>query len=101
MSAIDGIVASAGVTGFLPAFLRPFVGPFASWSTRRRLTKLEAKYDALFHARIKQIESSPDESNDPVDLLQKMMRYAHKHRPEELETSQMTRRLLMANLGFI
>jgi cytochrome P450 len=30
-----------------------------------------------------------------------MMRYAQENRPDELETSQMTKRLLMANLGFI
>lgn len=85
----------------MPAFLRPIVGPIVCWSTRGKLAKLEAKYDAIFKERIKYIQSTADESNDPNDLLQKMLRHAQKKRPEELATDQMTRRLLMANLGFI
>lgn len=102
MSAIDGVVANAGITGFMPTFIRPFVAPIASYDTRKKLSKLEAKYKELFQERIKYMEANPtDTSKDPVDLLQKMLRYAQKHRPEELATNQMTRRLLMANLGFI
>ncbi|KAL0938263.1 cytochrome p450 [Colletotrichum truncatum] len=101
MNTIDGVVANAGVTGFTPEFLRPLVGPLVCWSTRSKLSSLEARYDAVFKERIAYMKSTSDESNDPLDLLQKMLRYAQKNRPEELETSQMTRRLLMANLGFI
>lgn len=102
MDTIDGVVANAGITGFMPSFLRPLVGPIACWSTRGRLSKLEAKYHNIFHERIKHMNSNvDDDSKDPVDLLQKMLRYAQKKRPEELAADQMTRRLLMANLGFI
>lgn len=101
MNTIDGVVANAGVTGFTPEFLRPVVGPLVCWSTRSKLSRLEARYEAIFKERIAYMESTTDETDDPVDLMQKMLRYAQKHRPEELETGQMTRRLLMANLGFI
>ncbi|KAN0083593.1 hypothetical protein V8E54_002681 [Elaphomyces granulatus] len=101
MSAIDGIVETAGVTGFAPTFLRPLVGSLTSSRTRGRLAKLEAKYDPIFKERIRIMQSEKPEASEPTDLLQKMMRYAQENRPDELETSQMTKRLLMANLGFI
>ena len=101
MSAIDGIVENAGITGFAPTFLRPLVGSLASSRTRGRLAKLQAKYDPIFQERIRGIRSEKPEASEPTDLLQKMLRYAEKNRPDELETSQMTKRLLMANLGFI
>ncbi|KAI1929809.1 hypothetical protein LOZ65_001637 [Ophidiomyces ophidiicola] len=100
MDTIDGVLANAGIIGLLPSFLRPVAAPAVCWGTRKGVAKLEAKCDPVFKERIAYIESNPDESNDPGDFLQKMLRYAHQKRPEELATDQMTRRLLVANLGF-
>ncbi|KAI1907484.1 hypothetical protein LOZ61_006119 [Ophidiomyces ophidiicola] len=100
MDTIDGVLANAGIIGLLPSFLRPVAAPVVCWGTRKGVAKLEAKCDPVFKERIAYMESNPDESNDPGDFLQKMLRYAHQKRPEELATDQMTRRLLVANLGF-
>lgn len=102
MDTIDGVVANAGFTGLMPEALRPMMGSLVCWSTRAKLSRLEARYEATFRERIALMERYPDdERHDPRDLLQRMLRHARKHRPEELATDQMTRRLLMANLGFI
>lgn len=102
MSTIDGVVLHAGIMGFLPSFLRPVISQITSQSTYQKLAKLERKYGSIFKERIRHMESFPeDTSKYPVDLQQKMLRYAQKNCPAELATNEMTRRLLMANLGFI
>lgn len=42
-----------------------------------------------------------DESQDPSELLQRMLRHAQHHEPSELIMDQMTRRPIMANMGFM
>lgn len=99
MDTIDSIIANAGAAGFFPEWLRPAVGKVICFPTRLRLWNLSTYYRDVFKTRIQQLEEdSPDQ---PVDLLQKMLRFTRKHRPEELATDQFTRRMCMANLAFI
>lgn len=99
MATVDSIVANAGATGFFPESIRTYVGKVICWSTHRRIDKLSNWYRDEFRQRIHDLETdSPDQK---VDLLQKMLRFARKNRPEEMAVEQMTRRLCMTNLAFI
>lgn len=99
MDTIDSIIANAGAVGFFPEWLRPIVGKVICFPTRLRLWNLSTYYKGVFSRRIQMLEQ--DDPDQPVDLLQKMLRFAKKHRPEELATGQFTRRMCMANLAFI
>jgi cytochrome P450 len=99
MSTIDSIVANAGATGFFPEWLRSSVGRVICWPTHRKIANLEKYYDGEFKERIRELEE--DSPNQKVDMLQKMLRHARKHRPEELATDQMTRRMCMSSLAFV
>ncbi|KAM7183332.1 Cytochrome P450 [Naviculisporaceae sp. PSN 640] len=102
VGAIDDIITCAGIVGFFPPFLRPVAGFFTRRRTNRMLRVLERHYDPMLQKRFAHIRANPDDkSNDPVDLLQCMLRDAQKDHPEELDTPTMTRRILMAKLGFI
>lgn len=102
ITSIESIVINAGVVGFMPPFLRPLFGRLACWNTRNVLADLESRCSVMLQERFAHIMENPDdESQDPSDLLQRMLRYAQRHRSSEMTTDQMTRRLVMANLGFI
>jgi cytochrome P450 len=102
IKSIDGVVTNAGVTGFMPAFLRPIFGRLACWKTRSILVKLESFIKPMIEKRLAHIAANPDDgSNDPIDLEQRMLRYAFKNRPSELRTDELARRLVMTNLGFV
>jgi tenellin biosynthesis cytochrome P450 monooxygenase len=102
IKAIDSVVANAGVTGLMPAFLRPIFGRLACWNTQRTLLELESQVKVMLEKRLAHMNSHPeDDSNDPIDLEQRMLRYASKHRRSELRTDELTRRLVMTNLGFV
>lgn len=88
--------------GFLPPFLRPLFGRLAGWSTKGVLNDLENRCDNMFKERFAHVLANPnDKSQDPVDLIQRMIRHVPEHRPAEMNNEAMTRRLIMANLGFI
>ncbi|CAG9977970.1 unnamed protein product [Clonostachys byssicola] len=97
---VDSIVINAGATGFFPAPIRSFLGPIICWPTHRKIDHLAKKfYDMEFKSRLQDISS--DNPDQKLDLVQKMLRHARKHRPEELAVDQMTRRVCMSNLAFI
>lgn len=100
MDVVDSIVANAGATGFFPESIRPLVGKVICFPTYLKIRRLSRKYyDAEFARRIAALERN--DADQPVDLLQKMLRYARKHRPHELATEQMTRRMCMTSLAFV
>ncbi|KAL9616420.1 MAG: hypothetical protein Q9160_008719 [Pyrenula sp. 1 TL-2023] len=102
IKSIDSVVANAGVVGFMPVSLRPIFGRLACWNTHSMLVALESHVKVALEKRLAHITSNPDdESTDPVDLEQRLLRYAFQHRPSELQTSNLTRRLVMTNLGFV
>lgn len=93
---------NAGATGLMPPFLRPLFGRLACWNTKNELDHLEKLCSTMLQERFAHIAANPDdESQDPSDLLQRMLRHAQHHRPSEMTLDQMTRRLVMANMGFI
>lgn len=99
MDTVDSIVANAGATGFFPESIRKFAGRIICYPTHRKIANLSTWYVDEFQRRIQDIHNdSPDQK---VDLLQKMLRFASKHRKEELAVEQMTRRMCMSNLAFI
>jgi hypothetical protein len=56
----------------------------------------------MLEQRFSLVATSPDDmSQDPNDLIQKIIRLAPEHRPAEMNLGDMTRRLLMTNLGLI
>ncbi|KAM7188991.1 Cytochrome P450 [Rhypophila sp. PSN 637] len=102
VGAIDDIITCAGAVGFFPRFLRPLVGLFTRKRTDNMLKVLETHYDPVLQERFAHIRANPaDTTHDPNDLLQRMLRDAQRGCPEELDTPTMTRRILMAKLGFI
>lgn len=85
----------------MPRFLRPLIGPLASWKTKNLIKYLEKICSTMLQDRFAHITSNPsDESQDPLDLLQRMLRYAQHHKMSEMTVDQMTRRLVMSNMGF-
>lgn len=101
INSIDSVVTNAGATGFMPACVRPFFGRLACLKTRSMLSELESFIKPMIGDRLAHIAANPDESSDEFDLEQRMLRYAYKHRPSELKTDELTRRLVMTNLGFV
>ncbi|KAK2615035.1 hypothetical protein N8I77_001814 [Diaporthe amygdali] len=102
ITSLESIVLNAGVTGFMPPLLRPFFGRLACWNTQKVLEDLQTRCSAMLQHRCAHIAANPDdESQDPSDLLQRMLRHAQIHKTSELTIDQMTRRLVMANMGFI
>lgn len=99
IATIDSIIANAGATGFFPECIRTFAGKLICFPTALRLRNLATYYAPLFQERIAMLDA--DAPDQPVDLLQKMLRFARKHRPEELAVYQFTRRMCMANLAFV
>jgi hypothetical protein len=100
VKSIDSVVANAGATGFMPSFLRPTFGRLACWNTHSMLVALESHIKAMMEKRVSHIVANPDdESNDPIDLEQRMLRYVFKHRPLEMRSDELTRRLIMTNLA--
>lgn len=86
----------------MPPFLRPLFGRLACWNTKNVLEDLETLFKPTLQERFAHIAANPDdESQDPSDLLQRMLRHAQHHRASEMTPDQMTRRLVMANMGFI
>ena len=55
----------------------------------------------LFMERLDFITSTPDDTtaDEPVDLLQMMMRYAQSEQPQELNLDSLVKRLCLANLS--
>lgn len=99
MDTVDSIVANAGATGLIPECIRTYVGRLICLPTHRRIDNLASWYASEFDQRIRDLDQdSPDQK---VDLLQKMLRFARKNRPEEMALGEMTRRLCMTNLAFI
>lgn len=86
----------------MPPFLQPLLGRLACWKTQRVLKDLETRCTPMFRQRFAHIAAHPDDdSKDPSDLLQRMLRHAQQHEPSEMTVDQMTRRLVMANMGFM
>ncbi|CAG8953375.1 hypothetical protein HYFRA_00010120 [Hymenoscyphus fraxineus] len=102
IKSIDSVVTNAGVTGFMPACLRPILGHLACWETRSILAELESFIKPMIENHLAHITTNPDDdSNDSFDLQQRMLRYAAKNRSSELRTDELARRLVMTNLGFV
>ncbi|KAK2603566.1 hypothetical protein QQS21_004246 [Conoideocrella luteorostrata] len=102
ITCIEKIVSNAGAVGLMPTFLRPFFGRLARWSTQGVLRKLESRCGVMLEERFAHVAANPNnKSQDPVDLIQRMIRLSANHRPDEMNIEAMTRRLIMANLGFI
>lgn len=86
----------------MPTALRPFFGRLACWNTHSMLGELESHIKPMLEESMIRMAANPDdESKDPVCLEQRMLRYAFKHRPSELRSDELTRRLVMTNLGFV
>jgi len=100
---VDGIVLNGGLTGAMPRVLRPVLGPVFSWPLRINVGKIEKHFKSLFRQRVQDLEHSKGEGSgqpQPLDLLQMMLRYAQKERPNELhDLNIMTRRLCFANFA--
>lgn len=102
VGSLESMVMNAGVTGLMPPFLRPLFGRLACWNTTNELDHLEKLCSPMLQERFAHIAANPDDdSQDPSDLMQRMLRHAQHHRASEMTLDQMTRRLVMANMGFI
>ncbi|CAI6099014.1 unnamed protein product [Clonostachys chloroleuca] len=99
LNSIESIVSAAGALGIMPSFIRPLLGRLSTYTALKRL---ESRCRTVLQDRFAHIAKNPDDrSQDPVDLLQRMLRVASVNRPEEMNVPSMIRRLVMANLGFI
>ncbi|KAF2140916.1 uncharacterized protein K452DRAFT_351633 [Aplosporella prunicola CBS 121167] len=102
---VDGIVINGGLTGASPQPLRPLVGPIFSWNLRRQIEKIKRHFEPIYRQRLRDLGRSngkDQESQEPRDLLQMMLRYAQKERPDELyDFDIMTKRLCFANFAAV
>lgn len=96
----DGIVLNGGLTGASPLVLRPIVGPIFSWKLRRNVGDIKRHFEPIYRQRLRDLEDSSIGDPEPQDLLQRMLRYAQKERPDELDNFDiMTKRLCFANFA--
>ncbi|KPM43041.1 hypothetical protein AK830_g3501 [Neonectria ditissima] len=80
------LVLVAGVSGMTPRLLRPIVGTLVSLKStlgRRRMGKWMIP---LWKKRLEtlQFDREAADHDEPLDLTQMMVRYAHKERPDQL-----------------
>lgn len=82
--------------------LRPFLGPWASRPMNGKLRDLEKGFEPLHKERLNLISQLDTEKDAPVpqDLIQMMLQYAVKERPQEAHNlGDMTKRLAVSNFG--
>lgn len=96
---------NGGLTGAMPRVLRPFLGPLFSWPLHRNIKKIETHFEPLHRERLQDLKHISDDNPghvEPEDLVQWMLRFAAKDRPDELHNLDiMTKRLVFANFAAI
>ncbi|RDW86482.1 uncharacterized protein DSM5745_03124 [Aspergillus mulundensis] len=75
------------------------LGPLIRRRAQARFDKLAAMIEAEYHACLDSLQ--PNQTSQPNDFFQMILRYAQRERPHELNLYAMTRRLFLANLGSI
>ncbi|KAI1502354.1 cytochrome P450 [Biscogniauxia marginata] len=100
--ALDGMLETAGAMAATRKFLRPIQGPWASRIMRKKLDDLKTRFEPLYRERMHIIEqqAAGKDIRVPEDLIQMMLQYALKERPEELVSlDDITKRLAVSNFG--
>lgn len=98
---------NGGLTGATPRVLRPIFGPIFSWNLHRNIERIKKHFEPLYRQRLRELEGnggkdSDHKSSEPQDLVQMMLRYAQKERPQELyDLDIMTKRLCFANFAAV
>ncbi|KAI5922504.1 cytochrome P450 [Camillea tinctor] len=99
---LDGMLDTAGALAATRKFLRPIHGPWASRIMRKKLEDLKTRFEPLYRERMQIIEQQATNKDVrvPQDLVQMMLQYAVKERPEELVSlDDITKRLAVSNFG--
>jgi len=92
-------VMTATLCGGSPKFLRPFMGFFVNIPNYILMHRLARQWKSLYEERLALINAGPKTDKEPNDHLQMMFRFAQSDRPHELNHTNMTGRLAMANFG--
>ncbi|KAI0600030.1 cytochrome P450 [Biscogniauxia sp. FL1348] len=101
-SVLDGMLETAGALSGTRKFLRPIHGRWASRIMRKRLEDLKTRLEPLYRERMQiiQQQATHKDVRVPQDLVQMMLQYAAKERPEELASlDDITKRLAVSNFG--
>ncbi|KAL3466934.1 cytochrome P450 [Aspergillus heterothallicus] len=102
LSAINGLVLNAGITGGTPAILRPLIGRLAGLQCHIAQERVKKHFKPLYESRLQTLRYPPDDRNhtEPQDHLQLMLRFAQRERPDEVyDFDTMSRRLTAINFG--
>ncbi|KAL3421729.1 cytochrome P450 [Phlyctema vagabunda] len=99
---LDGMLETAGTMGAARKAFRPFLGRWASRAMPAKLKDLKQRFEPLYRERMQLLEqrAASKEAAVPQDLLQMMLDYAIKERPDEAYSlDDMTKRLAVLNFG--
>ncbi|KAH6887763.1 cytochrome P450 [Thelonectria olida] len=93
------LVLNAGLTGMAPYLLQPLVGTLVNISTFRSLRKMRKWINPLWKKRLETLQFERDDPNhdEPLDLVQMMIRYAQRERPHELDDYGLINNRIAAN----
>ncbi|KAI5459113.1 cytochrome P450 [Mariannaea sp. PMI_226] len=98
------VVLNAGVTGLAPHLLRPLVGNLLNIPTSRALQRMRGWIYPLWKKRLETLQFDREDPahEEPLDLVQMMVRHAHQQRPEELDNyALINSRIAANNLGIM
>lgn len=96
------LVMNAGATGAMPSFLRPVTGTLFNLLVLRLLNRIKKWVKPLWDSRLETLKYDRDDPDheEPHDLVQMMVRYAQRERPEELTNyDNILRRIVIQNFG--
>ncbi|KAH8672567.1 putative cytochrome P450 [Tricladium varicosporioides] len=90
-------VINAGLMGSLPKRLRPLLAPLAALPIRYYLLRIKQQFKPQFEQRMKLLQTQLQDQ--PIDHLQKMLQYALKNRPTELNHYELSIRVAVSHFG--
>ena len=102
-SVLDGMLEVAGYVAASPMdVLKPLVARYASRVMKAKLKDLKDRFEPVYRERMQIIRDNAQgkETKEPRDLIQMMLQYASKERPNEANNiDDITKRLALSNFG--
>ncbi|KAH8887206.1 cytochrome P450 [Thozetella sp. PMI_491] len=99
---LDGMLDAAGAMAAVRRVFRPIYGRWASRIMPPKINDMKTRLHPLFKERMEILQQQATDKNMkvPQDVLQMMLQYAAKERPDEAcNLDDMTRRLAVSNFG--
>lgn len=88
------------ILGIVPKYIRPLIGSIIALPCRFYQRKINCALKPLFTERMRFLQNLPEnDTTEPQDHFQMMLRFAQKERPHELNLHDIGTRIVIANLG--